>query len=759
MQSQLINYILKHRLLVTLVILLITIFFGWKALGVQFDNSIETYFLPDDIGDYRHFLDQFGSDEMIVVAFSGEPDIFNNSDLEIIDRLTNRMESLPHVHRILSITNSQIVWGDSESVNFDFVIDELPASDEELSIIRKRSLEDAFIPGTVLSRDGRHTAIVLEVDHITGEFDYKIDLLNQVQAILKEERIDKDKAYYFGGGPVIDEAIFRYNQEDQSRYTPIMILLMVAIMFAMFRRIDSVLLPLIVVVISIIWTYGFLVLMRYKINLISTILTPLLMAVSVADSIHIVAGYLQEHGQHKSARRRDCIISTIDQLIVPTTMTSVTTIIGLLSLLSAALTPVREFGLVAAFGVMVAYGVTISFLPVLLTFLPAPKEVHKAAVRSGFTTHILKWLGKWHPRRAILILTVSGLLLIPTMKMVSLISVGTNSLDYFKPGDPVRNQTEWIDSHLGGSISLEFLVDGQKTDALKNPILLQKMDVFQNYLKKIPGVTGVFSGVNLIKSLNKAYFEGDEVAFSIPESQLGVSQELLLVRGSDELSSLLSDDYSKGRITVRVAMAKSQELAENMPAIEEKMNDIFHSVANVRPTGLVYLMSRMETYLLKTQIRSFSIAFVVILLCMILMLRSVKLGLLAIIPNFLPILFTLALMPFFNIALDVGTVMIAGVALGLVVDDSIHFLTRLKLNLQLENSTHPAIASAIEKTGRPIIFTSIILSFGFTVLTLASFNPVIHFGILSSIVIFLALVFDLVVLPSVLGFFKPKQLL
>jgi len=253
------------------------------------------------------------------------------------------------------------------------------------------------------------------------------------------------------------------------------------------------------------------------------------------------------------------------------------------------------------------------------------------------------------------------------------------------------------------------------------------MDVFQNYLKKIPGVTGVFSGVNLIKSLNKAYFEGDEVAFSIPESQLGVSQELLLVRGSDELSSLLSDDYSKGRITVRVAMAKSQELAENMPAIEEKMNDIFHSVANVRPTGLVYLMSRMETYLLKTQIRSFSIAFVVILLCMILMLRSVKLGLLAIIPNFLPILFTLALMPFFNIALDVGTVMIAGVALGLVVDDSIHFLTRLKLNLQLENSTHPAIASAIEKTGRPIIFTSIILSFGFTVLTLASFNPVHSF--------------------------------
>jgi len=498
--------------------------------------------------------------------------------------------------------------------------------------------------------------------------------------------------------------------------------------------------------------------MGYKINLISTIITPLLMAVSVADSIHIVAGYLQEHGQHSGASRRDCIIATFHQLIAPTTMTSVTTIIGLLSLMSATLTPVRQFGLVAAFGVMAAYVVTLFFLPVLLTLLHVPKASHKAAIRSGVTTRLLAWLGQWHPRRSQLILVICGLLLIPAMKQISRITIGTHSLDYLKPGDTVRNQTEWIDSNLGGSVSLEFLVDGRETDALKNPRLLGMMDQFQNYLKEIPGVTGVFSAVDLVKSLNKAYFEGDETAYKIPESQTGVSQELLLVRGSDELSSLLSDDYSKGRITVRVAMAQSQKLAAKLPEIEEKMKSIFNASASVKATGLVYLMHRMESYLLATQIRSFAIAFGVILLCMILLLRSVKLGLLAIIPNFLPILFTLAIMPFFHIALDVGTVMIAGVALGLVVDDSIHFLTRLKLELETQNSTPLAIDAGLRATGRPIIFTSIILSFGFIVLTLASFNPVIHFGILSSIVIFLALVFDLLVLPAVLGFLKPKQL-
>jgi len=345
------------------------------------------------------------------------------------------------------------------------------------------------------------------------------------------------------------------------------------------------------------------------------------------------------------------------------------------------------------------------------------------------------------------------------MKWVLMVPVGTNSLDYFKPGDPVRNQTQWIDSNLGGSVSLEFMVIGEGEEALKDPDLLRRMDRFQHYLTAIPGFTGIFSIVDLVKSLNQAFFEGDSLAYQIPETKTGVSQELLLVRGSDELASLVTDDFSMARISARVAMNQSQALSEKLPEIEQKLNEIFGRETVVQPTGIVYLMHRMENYLLTTQLRSFGIAFAVILLCMILLLRSIRLGLLAIIPNFLPILFTMACMPFFHIALDVGTVMIAGIALGLVVDDSIHFLSRMKLELQDSHTTGQAIEAAMLGTGRPLLFTSVILSFGFAVLTLASFNPVIHFGVLSSIVIFLALIFDLVVLPAIMGFFKPRQLL
>jgi len=189
-----------------------------------------------------------------------------------------------------------------------------------------------------------------------------------------------------------------------------------------------------------------------------------------------------------------------------------------------------------------------------------------------------------------------------------------------------------------------------------------------------------------------------------------------------------------------------------MPKIKEQLQAVFGNSAKVIPTGMIYLINQMERYLLSSQIKSFLLAFMVVNITMVFLLRSFKLGILAMIPNILPIFFTWSLMPMLHIPLDVGTVMIASVALGLVVDDTIHFLLKLKENIEVGKEMKWAISDAMNRVGRPIIFTSIILSFGFLVLVFASFNPVIHFGILASTVVILALIFDLAVLPAILGF-------
>jgi predicted RND superfamily exporter protein len=740
-------FIINHKILVSSMVLGMTLFFGWFAVQVKFDNTIETYFLENDLKDYRQFLDQFGTDELIVIAY-GDQDIFTIENLHLIDTISGKLENLPYVRRVLSLTTNRIIYGEGESVYFDSLVAEFPCTMEELNSIREKAFADPVIPGTLISSDGKNTAIVAEVEHIIGQFDYKVELLNQIRALLKQEENKTGKRFYLGGTSVLDDALFRYTKRDQTRFFPIILIIIILIMFIMFLRIEMTVLPLLVIILSTIWTYGFLVLIGYKVNVISTIIGPFLMAVAVADSMHFIAHYLQETSVGKLTKR-EYIKRSFNNVITPCFMTSLTTSFGLLSLLSADLAPIRQFGFVAAAGVFFAFIITIFLLPILLFIIPLTKERHRKRILKGFFAKLLIWLGDWRRRRAMAVLLISLLAIIPATLSLMRLNVGTNSLDYFRENDIVRVQTEWIDANIGGTTSLEFYIETGIEDALKNPALLRKMENVQKYLEGIKGVTGAYSLVDMVKSLNRAFHGGDDRKLLIPSTFIAITQQLIIVEGSEEIKQLVSDDFSTGRITARVQMNESQRLAHRMPEIKRRIQDIFTKTVTPTPTGVIYLMNQMESDLLSSQIKSFMLAFIIITLLIMVMLRSFKLGILAMIPNFLPILFTLALMPILDIALDVGTAMIAGIALGLVVDDTIHFLTRLKIEVKQSNDIKRAITDSIISTGRPIIFTSIILSLGFLVLLFASFNPIIHFGILAGTVILFAVVFDLIVLPSI----------
>ena len=755
MKQKLFSVIINHRVLVSALLLGITLFFGWFAAKVKFNNTIETYFFEEDLADYNRFLDQFGTDEIIVIAFEGE-DAFSIENLLVVDSISKKLEALPHVRRVLSLTTARIVYGEGDTVYFDPLLEEIPSTPDELQSIRRRALADPIIPGTLISRDARNTAIIAEIDHIVGEFDYKVILLNQIRALVKEEEARTGKRFYVGGTAVLDDALFRYTEKDQTRSFPLMMLVIIVVMFIMFRQVWMMLLPLLVIILSAIWTYGFLVLLGYEINVISTIIGPLLLAVGVADSMHIIADYLQKAAAGDSDQV-ECIGRSFTDLVTPCFMTSLTTVIGLLSLLATDLPPLREFGVVAAGGVFFTFIISIALLPILLSAIPFPKRSCRERMREGLVARLLLWLGRWQRGRAVAVLLIAFVSTIPAILLLARLTIGTNSLDYFRKDDTVRTQTEWIDAGIGGSTSLEFLIDAHEENALKNPRLLQRMERFQDYLEGIDGVTGAYSVVDLVKALNKSFNGGDERKFVIPSSYAEVAQQMFIIEGSDDFEEFLSYDYSKGRIMARIEINQSQELGHKMPEIETRMRDIFADDAVVRPTGIVYLMHKMEGYILSSQIRSFMIAFIVIALAITVMLRSLKFGALAMIPNFLPILFTMALMPLLSISLDIGTVMVACVALGLVVDDTIHFLSRLRFEAGRSDDIRVAIADSINHAGRPIIFTSVVLSLAFVVLVFASFNPVIHFGVLSSIAILLALVFDLIVLPAIVGLAWKQQ--
>ncbi|MDH3255847.1 MAG: efflux RND transporter permease subunit [Acidobacteriota bacterium] len=747
----LVRFVLGHRALVVGLIAAATVVLGWQAAQVGFDNSIETYFQEDDIAEYRRFLDHFGTDEIIAIAF--DSDVFTQSELELIDRISRELEELPHVRRVLSLTKAKVVFGDEETVYFDPLVEEIPSSPRSLAALRRRALADPFLPGTVVSHDLRSAAVVAEIDHLIGEFDYKVELIARIREIVRELERETGKRFRIGGTAVIDDVLLLYTQRDQATYVPLMVLIVIGLVFAMFRSLKMVLLPVTVVLVTIVWTYGFVALLGYRINIITTILTPLLMAVAIADSMHFIADYLHEaaSGRHD---KYEAIERSFINVWMPCLMTSVTTAVALLALLSADLVPIRELGLVAALGVLAAFAATVLLLPVLLSVVPFPEKRYRARLTGGWLAGLLRGLGDWRRPKALAVLAVSTILTVAALFSLPRLTIGTNSLDYLKPADPVRGETEWIDARVGGTSSLEFLVETGEEDAIKQPALLRRMGTFEEYLRTVEGVTGVYSVVGMVKALNRAFYGGDERFFRIPDSSEDVAQQFLLVEGSEDIDALLADGDATARIVARVEMARSQELSRQMPEIERRAAELFGDAATVTPTGMVHLMHRMEGYLLSSQVKSLSLAFVVISLLMLAMLRSVRLGLVALIPNLLPILFTLALMPWLGIPLDVGTVMIAVIALGLVVDDTIHLLVRFKSESERVPDMRRAMARALTAVGRPVVYTSVALSLGFLVLVFASFNSMIHFGVLSAIVIALALVFDLVVLPAVVGFLR-----
>jgi predicted RND superfamily exporter protein len=755
MKNKIFSFIMDHRIFVLILLLVTTLFFGWFATQARFNNTLESYFFKDDLKDYDRFLDQFGTDEIIAIAFGGE-EVFTIDNLRLINTITGKLEQLPHVRRVISLTTAKLVYGDDENVYFDPLIKDIPSSPQELIHIKQRALADPFIPNILVSTDTRSTAIVAEIDHIIGEFDYKIELINQIRNIIGEQERKTGKHFRIGGTSILDEAFFRYNQRDQALFMPLMLLLIISIVYLMFRRFKLLVLPVFVVLLTMIWTYGLLVLLGYEINVITSIIPPLLMAVAIADSMHFIADYLHEAASG-TLTKIEAIKRAFENVVTPCLMTSVTTALGLLSLLSADLTIIRQFGVVSAGGVLFAFITSVILLPILLSLMPYPQIKYQEQFRTGFFAKMLQWLGTWQKGRSIAIIATVMIAIIPAVFLLAHLNIGTNSLDYFKKDDVVRTQVEWIDTNIGGTTSLEFFIDTEEDETLKNPAFLRKMEQFQSYLESIDGITGVYSAVDLLKSLNRGFHEGNQEMFVIPATLEEVAQQLFLVEGSEDIEALLSDDYSKARIMARVEMNKSQQVAHHIPEITKRMREIFTGSEMIFPTGIIYLMNQTEHYLLTTSIKSFLLAFVVITITIMIMLQSVKLGVLAMIPNILPILFTMALMPLLGISLDVGTSMIAAIALGLVVDDTIHFLSRLMTETKQTHSTKKAMANAIKSTGRPIVYTSIVLSFGFMTLVLASFTPLVNFGLLSGIVILFALFFDLIVLPAIIGFVGVKS--
>lgn len=736
--ESLMRAVMKRPNTILVLAILLTVVAAISATRVSFNNAIDIWFLEDDtdVRDYQHFHELFGGDEVAIIGVF-TTDVFVPECLALLERLTVAAADAPFAQKSISLTSR---------------------GEQDPEKLKRSALNNTLERGTLVAADGTAAAVIVELSKDGNTVEGKSAFVQALRAAVEAEKRNTscpDLRIHLSGTPVLDETVFRYSSQELSVIGPVTLALVLAGAFLLFRSLSAALIPLGVVFASTIWTFGLMAATHVEMTLLSSALTPLIMAVGVADSIHILTEY---HRQLASGASRPLAVrQAVSHLMVPCVLTSVTTIVGLLSLLVSPMAPVREFGVFAAAGSFFAFILSIVVVPAILLRVRPPGKEWLERCDTGIFARLLTALGR--PSRGMRLSTIafSSVLVLGAIWSVRSLEVGVSPLSWFPVGDDFRTDTEQIDAALGGSTSLEFLVQSPE-EGLKDPVVLQRLDDFERWLENIAAVSKVISVVDVLKEAARKPGSSEG---PLPNTRESVERYYRFLEFHDDFERLVQDDYSVGRISARVRLTEAVGMVEELYRIEERLaTTVNDERLNVQMTGYVKLMGQMEGYLIESQIKSLALAFAVISILMLLLFRSWRFAVLAMIPNFTPIVIGAGVMSVAGIGLTPGTVMIGAIALGLVVDDTIHFLVSLERNLKKRSSEDMAglegpLRATLLETGRAIIATSLLLAAAFLVLMLGHLGPTVHFGVITAVVILVAMIADLVLLPAVLLSFKP----
>jgi len=733
----------------------------WQAVSVRMDTSIEVWFLEDDpdLVSYKQFLEVFDSDQIVVMAYS-DPDLWTDEGLLFLKDLGEAAAELDYVIEARSVVTIPEISSSAPGMLEVERPYELAPPDP--SALRERVLGDELLQGLV-SADGQTTAVLLSVDALQEESQLKIVLADSLRTLAAsfEARAESEGrgglAIELAGPTMMDAAFFTYTERDFILVFPLMLVVIVVLILLLFRTPRALVLPLAVVLVDCLWVTGLMGASGQNITIIHGIIYPLILGIGIASSVHVMSRSLANRRAGMDVS--DASMSALDSLLAPCFFTAVTTTAGMLSLTTSTLAPLRQFGVLGAVGAFCTFLLTYALGPYLLPLLPAPVEGEDRASDALWARwdQFLGRLGELALRRAALVALIATLLVGVGLVGISQLETGSNPVHYYKADDPVRVALEYVDSVLSGTSNLEILVDSGKDGGVKDPEMLRRILEAQNYLEQVDGIGTTLSIVDYITRLQRVT-RGTDEASGLPKSRAEVAQLLLLMNDPETEAQVVDHSYRMARITATLKVSETEKLNPQLPGVEAMLKRVFPEAQGLsgQATGMTKLIANMDRHLLHSATRSIGLAFVMVLLFMTLALRSVRLGLFSMIPNILPIVMVMGVMGWVGVPLDPGTTMIGAVALGLVVDNTVHFLHPFREFSKAGHSTLEATRATLLLAGRAIITTTVVLVCAFWLLLLASFNPNVYFGLLCGLAVAFGLVADLVVLPAALNLIKPR---
>ena len=674
--------------------------------------------------------------------------VFTTDVLAGIARLTKRVEAVDGVAAVLSLSTAPNV----RSVDGDLVIGPLfetpPTDPAELERVKREAFENPLYVGSLIAPGGTTTSLVIQLLDIPEAEFTRRGIDHQIQQAADEELgTAGDVETWLVGSARIKAETTRYLVSDLFKVIPGAFLLIVIVAALSFRSVRGVVIPVSTIGLSVIWTLGVMGAIDPHLNLVTISVPSLLLVLGFAYGVHVMAAYNDaiEEGRTWDASAAARGLATV---LLPTFLTGGSTVAGFFSLVTHSLSAIRQFGLYGGIGVAFGAIAAITFAPALLHLMKetAPKGAHHEAGDNAFD-RALAWVGAFDARNATRIFAAVVVLCLLSLAGIPRIQVNSTMVSNFPEDSSVRRSVDAVNRHLGGAGQINVVFETDYPKGFTEPSILRTVEEFQSWVVEQPTVTGTTSIVDYIKLIHRGFNDNDPAQYRIPASKNLVAQ-LLFFGASDETKRFVDSQYQVANVLVRTTALDSADLGVVVRHIEERLATLpEHVTATV--TGNLVLIAKTNDEIAFGQAVSVASAFVSIFAIMAGLFMSIRIGIIAMIPNVFPVLMYFGVLGWTGITLNVTTGLVASIVLGIAVDDTVHFLTNFNRFSRQTGSEQAGVKATLLHVGRPVTYTSIALIAGFLVLSQSSLKQQEEFGYLAAITLAVAWLTDLTFTPAI----------
>ena len=758
MWSALANTILRFRLTLMIILALVTVFMGYQSQKIKWSYDLANI-VPEkdpDMVYFKQFRNTFGEDGNIMAMGVQDSSIYELEIFKKFSELTFNLQEREGIRNVLGLPNLQKLEKNLQKQAFELkpVFETIPENQETLDSLLNGAAKLKFYSGQLINSDNGATLLLITI---------KKDILNSknrdqlVNFIIDEgERFESETGVdiHFAGLPYSRSITTTKIKAELNMFLVLSMIVTGIILFLFFRSFKAVFFPLIIIGVVVIWVMGTLALLKYKITLLTGLIPPIIVVIGIPNSVYMLNRYHHEFSEHGDQMK--ALSRIIRKIGVVTFITNLTTAVGFFVLATTQINVLVEFGIVAGINIMATFIVSIILIPGVFSLYKPPSQKHLKHLKFKMLDWVIKRTdGMVHTMRpAIFALTIAVVAV--SAFGLSKIKAVSYMVDDIPEKSPLKTDLRFFEQNFSGIMPLEVIVDTGNKKGVQNLRNLRKIDEFENFISSLEGISQPVSVVSFAKAARQAYYGNQEESFySLPNNRdMAFIMRYLSEGETEELSQSFIDSTGRYmRVSLKMADIGSNKLDSLVNGIiAPQIDSIFaDSKMDVNVTGTTLMFIKGNKFLIENLLTSMIIAFFIIAVIMGLLFRNVKMIIISIIPNIIPLLITAGIMGYFGIPLKPSTALIFSIVFGISVDDSIHFLAKYRQELfACKFDVSKAISKSIRETGSSMIYTSIILFFGFIIFVLSEFGGTIALGKLTSITLFFAMITNVVVLPALI---------